>query len=75
MANEEGLSVCLVMMVAAGGGVAGFPVELLHGREDQERGHAQPQPGEHSPNVGDLADLGVVAPRLESRPRVSLCHP
>ena len=73
----ERFPVYLVMMVAAaGGGMVGFPVQLLDGRENEERGHTQTQPGEHSPYVGRLADLGVVAPSLESGPRVPrLCHP
>ena len=73
-ASREGL-LGLVMMVAATAGMGGLPIELLHGRENEERGHAQSQTREHSPDVCRLADLRVVAPRLESSPRISLCRP
>ena len=60
----------VVMMVVAG--VVGFPVELLHGRENEKGGNAESKPREHSAYVCSLVDLGVVAPRLEARPRISL---
>ena len=63
------------MMVTATVGMGGLPVEFLHGREDEERGHAQSQTGEHSPDVCGLADLRVIAPRLESSPRIPLSRP
>ena len=60
----------VVMMVVAG--MVGFPVELLHGRENEKGGDAESKPREHSAYVCSLVDLGVVAPRLEARPRISL---
>lgn len=55
----------LLSVVAGLARVSRLPVELLNGYEDEKRRKAEPQAGEHSPDVGTAVDVGGVAPCLE----------